>query len=190
MCKRQLTLSELNLAIAIDVEVKFLDTKKMPLTKSRIVEILGSLVRLNEDTSVVELLHFSVVEYLTEIEFLENRATNIYYLDKEKGNAELTKYCLTYLSFTQNKGSPHSSTTEGEEGLELYAILHWPYHAMEAKHDSSHIPVVARFLRYPSTPSYLAWSQAWSQIGAGDAFPLVSPPHGISLHLFSFSFRD
>ena len=63
-CKRPLSLGDLGIATAIVPGAKAFDEENRLDNDEMLQEILGPLITVNRETSIVNLAHFSVREYL------------------------------------------------------------------------------------------------------------------------------
>ncbi|KAF3174027.1 hypothetical protein TWF751_005167 [Orbilia oligospora] len=119
LAERPLNVNELFDALAVKIGDKDLDTDNFPSRQSWLDCCLG-LVIVDEETSTVRLVHFSLQEYLhTRGEYYFNR-----------GHDRIAKTCLTYLCFDRILASPAS---DGDVLLRNfpfldYAASQWEHH--------------------------------------------------------------
>ena len=144
---RPLTVSELQLAIAIEPFEESLDEMKLLLSPSESITGLGGpLVRIRDDGTVV-LIHQSLREYLLSSQAPELRISPqvTIPISPTESNSLVTSICLTYLSFpsfilTYN----FESTTQ--HSLLQYAACHWYLHVVRTGKRLSLLRSVANFL--------------------------------------------
>ena len=115
-----LTLDMLHSAIAIDPEDEQLDESNKLDDPKDILEICGSLIRLNPDNTVVEFAHFSVVEWLKAPQ-LPDQSRNVNFICEAEAHLFTGTASLRYLLWLvqSNPSSPSFS---------LYAARCWIGH--------------------------------------------------------------
>lgn len=162
-CKRPLRLHELSVAIAIDPNDQYFDSGKTTRHNERVLQICGSLVKLNKNNEV-QIGHFSVIEYLTSPK-MPDGTVNVHFVDVQLGNDQLLKCCLTYLSFPQFQNmygtEEERNTRLRENALLEYASIEWPSHGCEIDAQPSQRRCMTGFLQRPDGEAFLAWSQLW-----------------------------
>ncbi|TAQ88653.1 hypothetical protein B7494_g3004 [Chlorociboria aeruginascens] len=135
---RPLTTMELRHALAIepsDIELgedNLLDVKD-------IVSVCAGLVTIDDKSNIIRLVHYTAQEYF-------ERTRGQWFPDAE---IEITKTCITYLSFTAFQNGFCETDDEFEERLQLhplydYVSKNWGHHARKA---STSCDEVIRFLR-------------------------------------------
>ncbi|KAF2192452.1 ankyrin repeat protein, partial [Zopfia rhizophila CBS 207.26] len=121
--KRALSTSELQHAIAVQIGKPVLDTKFLPE-----IEFLGSacagLVTIDENSDIVRLVHYTTREYF------EKRIDTLF----PHAHTEITKTCITYLSFDSFKDGFCEQGKDLDNRLKPhvfyeYAAKHWGDHA-------------------------------------------------------------
>ncbi|KAF3207592.1 hypothetical protein TWF191_000981 [Orbilia oligospora] len=126
--KRFLSPSELQHALAIEMETSELDESNLP-DISDIISVCSGLVTIDEDSNVVRLIHYTTQEYF-------ERTGSRWFSDAHNYIADR---CLTYLSYDVFKIGP-LDYEDFKEMLSLnilyeYAVLNWGYHARRASMD-------------------------------------------------------
>ena len=180
-CKRPLRLTELAVAIAVDPTDECFDDEKKLGDDEKILEICSSFIKMDERTRIVEVAHFSVVEYFTS-PLLPDKTKNPDFMDKVTCNAELLKCCLAYLSFPQFEVGPCQTDAEINDRLrdnELlgYAAQQWQHHGDEIKAEPVHQEHICEFFSHPCRNCFLSWLQIWQK----ENFDWIDPkdPTGI-----------
>ncbi|KAJ7755758.1 hypothetical protein B0H14DRAFT_2978102 [Mycena olivaceomarginata] len=109
--KRPLTVAEIRDALAIDSNSKTLNPRRRPYLTS-ILRVCAGLLIVEENTSIVRLVHFTTQAYL-----------DIYLT---QGHTDITRLLLAYLAF-DNLETPHealdSSGTRGSYDLEQAPLI-------------------------------------------------------------------
>jgi len=130
-CSRSLTLTELAIAIAIRPGRPFNEEEKLD-DDELLLQILGSLVRLNRLNNTIDLAHFSVIEYLTT-PHLGDGTPNLHFIDPEDGHVDLLESCLTYLSFIERDVPGDPGGNEPQDSFLQYGTFHWSFHAKQSE---------------------------------------------------------
>ncbi|OBT58034.1 hypothetical protein VE04_01415 [Pseudogymnoascus sp. 24MN13] len=135
--KRPLTMVELQHALAIELGESSLDEDNLPQIED-MVSVCAGLVTVDEESEIIRLVHYTTQEYF-------ERTKETWFPNLE---AEITKICVTYLSFDTFKGGVCQNDKEFEERqqsnqLYNYASFNWGHHAREAY---TSIPEVHSFL--------------------------------------------
>ena len=86
--KRPLTTTELQHAIAVEVNDAELDKDNLPEIED-IVSVCAGLVTIDEESNIIRLVHYTTQEYF-------ERTQKRWFLDAE---TKITETCVTYLSF-------------------------------------------------------------------------------------------
>ena len=133
--KRPLTTAELRHALAVRPEENELDRDNLVSIRTMLESCCG-LVELDQHSSTVHFVHFSLEEYLK---------SQPDYLD---GEVEITKTCLRYMTMESLKGLPFKKQAEfskviDELALLNYACAEWGEHAKKAEY--SRIKTAAMF---------------------------------------------
>jgi hypothetical protein len=137
--RRPILVKELCQALAVKPGDTCLDQDDCPLPK-RMVDYSLGLVTIDEESSTVRLVHFSVQEY-----FRENRKEIF-----PMGERTVTESCLTYLSFKVFGEGYCANDEEFEARLQLYPFLnyaarHWVHHGREDPSDEN-VKLALKFL--------------------------------------------
>ena len=94
--ERPLRIDELRHALAVDMEATDLDLENIPPQDTVLGSCLG-LVVVDEETSTVRLIHYTIQEYLSQPGVLPG------------AHGVLGQTCLTYLNYGQVKSLPANS---------------------------------------------------------------------------------
>ena len=123
---RPLTPGELRHALAVDLDEKELDRDNI-LDVEDILSVCAGLVIVDEESNVIRLVHYTAQEYIERIRESWNRAVQ----------QEITRTCLTYLSFDAFRSGICSSNeikTRLDEYVFLkYAAQYWGQHAQNVQ---------------------------------------------------------
>jgi ankyrin repeat protein len=130
-------MSELQHALAIELGETSLDEDNLPQIED-MVSVCAGLVTVDEESEIIRLVHYTTQEYF-------ERTKETWFPNLE---AEITKICVTYLSFdTFGSGMCHTDEDFEERQrsnlLYNYASTNWGHHAREA---CTSIPEVHSFL--------------------------------------------
>ena len=121
--KRPLTTRELQHALAVEVGESELNDCKLPEIED-MVTVCAGLVTVDEGSGIIRLIHYTTQEYF------EQTRTSWF----PKAEVEITKICITYLSFRVFEGGFCETSSEFEDRLQRnplydYAARNWGYHA-------------------------------------------------------------
>lgn len=127
---RPLTVTELRQALAVELGSREMDKSGLPAL-TRLVSVCAGLVAVDRQSQVIRLVHETTQDY-----FAKNRLKLF-----PRAQQEISKICLTYLSFDALATGPCSTDREMESrlrGLPLfdYAAHHWGDHVRESDDDS------------------------------------------------------
>ena len=142
---RPLQINHLLYALATQVGDTVFDRDNL-LQPRLIVESCFGLVVIDEESSNVRLVHYTLQDYL--------RSRHEGFLTQEQ--TYLTQICLTYLFFDEPKTSdvsPRSCRQKRDDNTKAfqfldYAAAHWGHHALLASNEVNELAL--RFLRNPS----------------------------------------
>lgn len=121
--KRPLTTSELQHALAVEVDEENLDQDNFTQIEDMVLVCAG-LVTVNEESGIIRLVHYTAQEYF-------ERTQKQWFPD---AMAEIAEICVTYLSFSIFENGPCQSDAEFEESLMSnqlyeYASRNWGHYA-------------------------------------------------------------
>jgi hypothetical protein len=124
--RRPLTTIELQHALGVEAGESKLDEENLSEIED-IVSLCAGLVTIDEESGIIRLVHYTTQEYF-------KRTQNQWFPD---GESDITKICLTYLSFHVFESGCCQNDEEFEQRLQLnplydYASHNWGYHAREA----------------------------------------------------------
>ena len=149
------------MAIAIRPGEPFDEEERLD-EEEMLLEILGSLIRLNGLTNSIDFAHFSVPEYLTKSHLAEDTA-NPHFIDRDDGHVNLLESCLTYLAFLEQDNPSDATANRPENTFLQYATRQWSFHAKQAPCKEKALELVNSFLKAPETTAYIRWSASWEK---------------------------
>jgi ankyrin repeat domain-containing protein 50 len=123
---KPLRLNDLNTAAAIVPTDPVFDPDRKLDREEMLLEILGSLVKVNQSSQCVEMAHYSVFNYLVTPTFDSNQSCNPYYLDLTTSHGEILMSCFNYLSWAWSDPTQISCD---DDSLLQYIITNWSLHA-------------------------------------------------------------
>ncbi|EEU34254.1 uncharacterized protein NECHADRAFT_85540 [Fusarium vanettenii 77-13-4] len=124
--KRPLTQLELQHALAVEPDTTQFDEENLPDIQGMVSACCG-LVTIENESSIIRLVHYTTQEYF-------ERTQRTWF---PEADAEITKTCLTYLSFDVFEAGALYGDEELIERLRSnplydYATQHWGHHARKA----------------------------------------------------------
>ncbi|KAL2060787.1 hypothetical protein VTL71DRAFT_8839 [Oculimacula yallundae] len=177
--KRQLTTSELQHALAVEVGEPELDKDNLPQIDD-MVSMCAGLVTVDKESGVIRLVHYTTQDFFTRTwkQWFPNAETDI------------TMICSTYLSFKVFQNGPCKTDKEFEERLRSnqlysYAARSWGLRAQQVR---TPYQKVINFLK--SSVKVGASSQALfvnkRVVIAGEGYNAGFPRHMTGLHLAAY----
>ena len=153
-------------ALCEAISIDFGDTKLNPEAVPDEFEVLrwcSSLLRKSEDGLSLELAHFTVLEFLRQIDPVRDISLGAYRIDTKSDDLILAKVCLTYLNFEDfDQCTPFNQHTLERRFLE------YPFRRCAVKncwdddvdYDDSELSSLVQKLLSPSKPNTLiTWMQ-------------------------------
>lgn len=133
--KRPLTTSELQHAIAIEINEPELDEENFTEIEE-MVAVCAGLVTVDEQSNIIRLVHYTTQEYFEQTHWLS------------EAEIKITKACVTYLSFDAFNTGACRTDKECEERLQKYILYDYASHdwGHHARATSTSIPEVVAFL--------------------------------------------
>ena len=130
--KRPLTTRELQHALAVEVGESELNEYKLPEIED-MVTVCAGLVTVDEESCIIKLVHYTTQEYFEQ--------TQKFWFPQAE--VEITKICITYLSFRVFESGFCETSSEFEDRLQRnplydYAARNWGYHACLALAEVEH----------------------------------------------------
>ena len=127
--ERQLTIAELQHALAVEFGESELDETNLPEPDDMISACAG-LVTVDQESNVIRLVHYTTQEYFERIRLSW----------APDAQTEITRTCLTYLSFNAFQSGPCMNDQDFEARLQQnvlldYAARYWGCHARAASND-------------------------------------------------------
>jgi hypothetical protein len=173
--KEPLSTKELLEAVSISEGDTELDSDAMP-DEEGILKWCSSLVRKTPNGERLELAHFTVEEFLLEIDANElNNPYARYKITPEDQDLALAKLCMTYLLFNDFQDLDCTGTEALEDirngvehGFYRYCAVSWAGHALAYRHDEGLLDLVKVLFDPSKTGNFLSWSNFWSWNTADD----------------------
>ncbi|GAB1198163.1 hypothetical protein APSETT444_007471 [Aspergillus pseudonomiae] len=157
--RRSLTLSELQHGLAVEFNAPELDKDNVP-DIGQAVSVCAGLVVVDGNSDAIRLVHYTTQEYFerTYKEWLH------------QGHTDITKACLTYLSFRDFDDDYLLTSLRlimrvWSHPLYDYAAVKWGYHAREAYMEEDKI--VLDFIHDTARLSVCGRILAYNQLGSG-----------------------
>ncbi|KFY91029.1 hypothetical protein V498_05706, partial [Pseudogymnoascus sp. VKM F-4517 (FW-2822)] len=136
--KRPLTTSELEHALAVELgESQFDEENLSPIED--MVSVCAGLVTVDEESAIVRLVHYTTQEYF-------ERTQESWFPDAEN---DITKICVTYISFKDFEIGICQDDEELEERLQSNPLYNYASHnwGLHARKGFTLIPEIINFLR-------------------------------------------
>ena len=123
--KRPLATSELEHAVAIEFEGSQLDKENICKVEN-MISVCAGLVTVDKESNIIRLVHYTTQEYF-------ERTQNLWFPHMP---SEITRACLTYLSFNEFESGICQNDEDFEQRLQLhklydYAAHNWGHHARD-----------------------------------------------------------
>lgn len=160
-------------ALCEAVSIEFGDTRRNPQAIPDEFEILrwcSSLVRKSADGERLELAHFTVKEWLQQIDPRRDILIGAYRIDPKSDQLILAKVCFTYLNFEDfDQGGPYSQDLSERRFVESpfrnFAVFGWN-EIPDDNLDDPELFSLMRKLFNPSKPNTLiSWMHDWTTHG-------------------------
>ncbi|KAF2177091.1 hypothetical protein K469DRAFT_604831, partial [Zopfia rhizophila CBS 207.26] len=132
LAERPLTVDELLCSLAIKDGDKSFDLKGIPIRKSLLNSCQG-LALIDQETSTVCLVHYSLQEYLS-------RQDEIFGRTKAVWHSKIARTYLTFLKFPPKRAEATMETSSGTITLLFYAAVQWGHHLRKSD-DSPDAPM-------------------------------------------------
>ena len=151
-----LTIQALCEAVSIDFGSTRLDPEAIP-DEFEILHRCSSLVRKSENGQKLELAHFTVKEFLQQIDLRRDVSISRYRVNARTDKLILAKVCLTYLNFEDfNHGGPKGPSVLTYHfpdcPFRRYAVNGWAHRAVDNLNDPELYLLIQRLLS-PSKPN-------------------------------------
>jgi hypothetical protein len=125
--QRPLSTLDLREALGVEVNEPELDPDNYPDVEDVVASCLG-LVTVDEDSSIIRLVHYTTQEYL-------ERTLDTWYPDAE---AMIAYVCVSYLCL-KNFPDPTHLSPEEDSAWYAYAAINWAHHARRASSSSKRV---------------------------------------------------
>lgn len=158
-----LTVEQLCEAVSIDLGDVSKNSEAVP-DEREILQYCSSLVRMSADKDRIEFAHFSVEEFLRQIDDVKDAEFASYKIHTQQMATELTQACLTYLNFGEfNHG--HSFLAEASANrldpyvFREFVVEYWCHLGQWLDWENSELFDLATKLFHPSKPDTLiSWA--------------------------------
>ena len=166
-----MTIKALCEAVSIDFGSTRLDPEAIP-DEFEILHRCSSLVRKSEDGEKLELAHFTVREFLQQIDPKRDTSIGAYRYDLGNDELILAKVCLTYLMFDHfDQGGPFSEAVVDRRHLEnpfrAYAVNVWNADANMFHDDTEFFTLVCKFFDPSKQNTLISWAQDLISVRSG-----------------------
>lgn len=146
-------------AISINLGDKCRDVEAIP-DETEILRNCSSLVRLSVDGRRFEFAHFTVEEFLKNLDGTMNGEFAAYHISPKHIENEFSKICLTYLNFLDfDKGGNASEKISTDRSIQYpfreYVLRWWNHHARNADWNDKQLFSLAAEIFHPSKPNTL-----------------------------------
>ncbi|ETI26227.1 hypothetical protein G647_03004 [Cladophialophora carrionii CBS 160.54] len=123
--RRQITVPELQEALAVEIDKSALDEDNIP-TVDHITRACAPLIAVDTESNIVRLVHYTTQKYL-------ERTRDIWF---QNAQIDITRICITYLSFSAFESGFCISEAKFWDTVETnklydYAAQNWGHHAHE-----------------------------------------------------------
>ncbi|KAL6867144.1 ankyrin repeat-containing domain protein [Trichoderma novae-zelandiae] len=175
--KRQMKVTELQEALAVEIGASELDKDNIP-TVDHIIQACASLVVIEGDG--IELVHYTAQEYF-------ERPDNQW---MQKAHTYIANVCLTYLSSSDFRNEPCMSWEDRAKRIEncpfyKYSDANWAYHTNEALEQGFEVSKVIEFLEDAASRAF--WHQNLLYGHRPEPFdPRTFPTQVTPLHIAAF----
>lgn len=155
----RITTEQLCEAISINLGDKYRDVEAIP-DETEILRNCSSLVRLSVDGSRFEFAHFTVEEFLKNLDGTTDGEFAAYHISPKHIKKEVSKICLTYLNFLDfDKGGNASEKITTDRFIQYpfrkYVLKWWKRHARDADWNDTQLFSLATEIFHPSKPNTL-----------------------------------
>jgi hypothetical protein len=154
--KRQLTTTELRLALSVSTSSTTFDKNALPKTEY-LISVCAGLVTIDRETDIIRLVHYTTQEYFERLEIRENRLPNARVL--------IATACLTYLGLVLDKPCIDQSFLEEwllKNKFSLYAAQFWDFHTKEAEESSEVQKAALTFLEFENKRDLMLQIEAYA----------------------------
>lgn len=146
-------------AISINLGDKYRDLEAVP-DETEILRNCSSLVRLSVDGRRFEFAHFTVEEFLKNLDGTKDGEFAAYNISSNHIENELSKVCFTYLNFLDFDKGGNASKEVTTDRLKQYAfreyvVDYWHKHACVSDWNDTQLFSLATELFHPSKPNTL-----------------------------------
>ena len=131
--KRPLTIRELQHALAVEVGESQLNKHSLLEIEDMVTSCAG-LVTVDEESGIIRLIHYTTQEYFEQTQKSWFPTAEV----------EITKICMTYLSFSVFEGGWCETSSKFKDRLQRhpfydYAARNWGYHARPVEAEVEHM---------------------------------------------------
>ena len=150
-------------ALAIRTGDRKRDVKAIPDERD-VLRWCSSLVRKSTNGYSLELAHFTVQEFLLEIDHSANDEFSAYSIDGKRDSLELAQVCLTYLNFEdfdQEGNFSLAATRFREEQFPFrhHAVNIWPKYACNRLCEVQLLPFLKVLFSPSKSNNFVAWAR-------------------------------
>lgn len=170
--------------VAMEVDTEYLDPGDIP-DEDAILKWCSSLIRKDEKTGILSFSHFTVEEFLTGANLLEDPDVADFYIDDDSGELRtyMAKICLTYLNFSEfSQWDLTIDWKETEKDVDKdpfleYAAMWWPEH-LEHDVEKSCFELLCQLFAPMKSNNFVLWLQIhWPDRASKDVPKAASTLH-------------
>ncbi|KAI2464587.1 hypothetical protein F4781DRAFT_66341 [Annulohypoxylon bovei var. microspora] len=182
-----LTLEEIHTAIAIELHMDHLDEESLLRSPHDILDLVGGLVNVTNQNHVT-LAHMSVKDYLLSPWIRDSQVTSGFALCAEEAYAILFRCCMAYISFSDFKGGPSTTSEDYLERVRRFPLLKhaaisWSYYYRAATPSEDLNAATMQLFQRENHNLFMSWVQI---INADNPFYWdFYPRHATSLYYAS-----
>ena len=159
-----LSTSQLCQAVAIELGDVWIDHEAIP-DESDILRHCGSLIRKSANGKELEFAHFTVKEFLSQLDGTNSSEFAAYVIDADVVRNGLAKVCLTYMTMRnferyKNASEDNLPFEREERSFLCYADQHWDG-LVRDWHDDELVKLLKKLFHPSKNGTLVSWAQRW-----------------------------
>ncbi len=161
--RRPLSTTELCEAISIEPGAEIFDRDAVPL-EEEILRCCSSLVCVTA-SGTMELAHFTIKEFLIELEHRQDNEFSAYRANKMSDDLQLGTVCLTYVLFRDfaeepvDLDEPRLRARKQRFAFRSYAVDYWASHVRENPLEQSVYGLIQQLFDFCKPNLFISWAQ-------------------------------